>query len=151
MMRTSLGYPEPEAETDVLRSVSSGVSPDSVERILEPAQVAQLIQIAETVHVSEPVQRYIVDIAAQTRTMSDLRLGVSTRGCVAMLKCSRALAASQRRIYVTDDDVKSVAHQVMEHRMILKPEAELRGIRTEDLVDQVLASVPAPPTVRPGA
>ena len=151
MMRTTLGYPEPDDEASVLQSISEGVSPDRIEPLLNQAQVASLIQVAANVQASPLVQRYIVDIVSRTRFLPELRLGVSTRGCVAMLKCSRALAASQGRMYVSPDDVKTVAHQVMEHRMIRTPEAELRGVRTQDLVDQILESVDVPPVVRPGA
>lgn len=148
MMRMSLGYPEPEDETVVLQSIAAGVTPDQVERLLEPAQFQSLIQIAGTVGVSTGIQRYIVDIAGMTRTMPELRLGVSTRGCAAMLKCSRALAASQGRPYVDPQDIKSVAHSAMGHRMILTPEAQLRGVTTKDLVDQILSSVSVPAAVR---
>jgi MoxR-like ATPase len=147
-MRTSLGYPDHDAEVDVLRSISEGVSADGLKEVMGTEDVAQLIAVAGRVHLEDPIRSYIVRIADETRRMPELRLGVSTRGCIAMMKSSRALAASQARIYVTADDVKTVAHAVMEHRMLLTPEAELRGVNTDDLVERVLATVEAPGLVR---
>lgn len=151
LMRTSLGYPVHDAEVDVLRSIAEGVSPAGIQQVMDTDDVAKLVSVAARVHLEDPIRSYIVRLAEVTRTMPELRLGVSTRGCIAMMKSSRALAASQGRVYVTPDDVKSVAHAVMEHRMLLTPEAELRGVKTDDLVEQVLDRVDAPATVRAGS
>ena len=151
LMRTSLGYPSHDAEVDVLRTISEGITSASIEPIMEVGDVERLIAVAGRVHLEDSIRSYIVRLADQTRTMPELRLGVSTRGCIAMMKSSRALAASGGRLFVTTDDVKSVAHAVMEHRMLLTPEAELRGTRTEDLVEQVLDRVEAPAAVRSGS
>ncbi|MCB0965483.1 MAG: MoxR family ATPase, partial [Ilumatobacter sp.] len=148
LMRTSLGYPDHDAEVDVLRSIADGVDPSGIQEVMSTDDVAKLVEVAGRVHLEDPIRSYIVRLAAETRTMPELRLGVSTRGCIALMKSSRALAASQGRIYVVPDDVKSVAHAVMEHRLLLTPEAELRGVRTDDLVEQVLERVDAPTTVR---
>jgi len=151
LMRTSLGYPDHDAEVDVLHTIAQGIDASSVKEVLATDDVARLIKVAGQVHLEDPIRSYIVRLADATRTMPELRLGVSTRGCIAMMKSSRALAASQGRVFVTADDVKTVAHAVMEHRMLLTPEAELRGIGTEDLVEQVVDSVEAPSVVRAGA
>jgi MoxR-like ATPase len=151
LMRTSLGYPSHDAEVEVLRSVAEGVDAASVAEIVSPEDVARLIAIASRIHLEDSVKSYIVRLADETRRMPELRLGVSTRGCIAMMRTSRALAAAQGRVYVSPDDVKSVAHAVMEHRMLLTPEAELRGVRTDELVERVLERVAAPSTVRAGA
>ena len=147
-MRTSLGYPDHDAEVDVLRSIADGVDPSGIQEVMSTEDVAKLVGVAGRVHLEDPIRSYIVRLASETRTMPELRLGVSTRGCIALMKSSCALAASQGRIYVVPDDVKSVAHAVMEHRLLLTPEAELRGVRTDDLVEQVLDRVEAPSTVR---
>ena len=140
LMRTSLGYPDRDAEADVLRTVAAGIDASSVEAILSTEDVRKLILVAGGVHLEDNIRRYIVDICAVTRHMPELRLGVSTRGCIALMKSSRALAASQGRIYVTADDVKTVAHAVMEHRMLLTLDAQLRDVATEHLVDRALES-----------
>jgi MoxR-like ATPase len=150
LMRTSLGYPDHDAEVDVLRSIAAGVDAASVEPVMGTDDVQRLIRVAERVHLEDPIRSYIVRLADATRRMPELRLGVSTRGCIGMMKASRALAAAQGRVFVTADDVKSVAHAVMGHRMLLTPEAELRNISTEDLVERVLETVEAPNVVRAG-
>jgi MoxR-like ATPase len=136
LMRTSLGYPDARAESEVLRTIAEGVTSASVESIMTIENVVKLIDVAARVHLEESIRDYIVGVCAATRTMPELRLGVSTRGCIALMKASRALAASQARVYVTADDVKTVAHAVMEHRMLLTLDAELEGVRTADLVDR---------------
>ena len=151
LMRTSLGYPDHDAEVDVLKTIAEGVTPEGLREVMSTEDVAHLITVASRVHLEDPIRSYIVRLADETRRMPELRLGVSTRGCIAMMKASRALAASQGRVYVTPDDVKSVAHAVMEHRMLLTPEAELRGAQTADLVERVLERVEAPGLVRSGA
>jgi len=148
LMRTSLGYPDHDAEVDVLNSIAEGISPDGIKEVMEADGVAQLIKVAGRVHLEDPIRSYIVRLADETRRMPELRLGVSTRGCIGLMKASRALAASQGRVYVNADDVKTVAHAVMEHRMLLTPEAELQGTNTEDLVERVLETVEAPVAVR---
>ena len=87
-------------------------------------------------------------LATATRSMSELRLGVSTRGALALIRAGRALAVTQGRSFVTVDDVKSLAPAAFGHRMLLTPDAELRGVQTIDLVDRLLDSVPAPTPAR---
>ena len=149
MMRSALGYPSHDAEVDVLGNIADGVDPSSIQQVMSTDHVRQLIEVAAGVHVSGEVRSYIVRLCSATREMRDvLRLGVSTRGAIALMKCSRTLAAAQARTFVTADDVKSVAHAVMEHRMLLTPQAELQGVRTDDLVERVLTTVEAPGAVR---
>jgi len=151
LMRTSLGYPDHDSEVDVLRTNAAGVMPSSIQAVMSTDDVRRLIEIAGAVHLEDPIRSYIVRLADATRRMPELRLGVSTRGCIAMMKSGRALAAAQGRVFVTADDIKSVAPAVMGHRMLLTPEVELRGSTTDELVEQVLQSVDAPNTVRAGA
>lgn len=146
LMRTSLGYPDEDAEVAVLRSSGSG--PTDVGAALTLDNVRRMIGVADTVAVHEQIHRYIVRLATATRVLPQLRLGVSTRGSVALLRSARSLAASQGREYVKADDVKTVAPFVMAHRMLLTPEAELARVVPDDLVRQVLDEVAVPRSVR---
>ena len=112
------------------------------------ADVHRMIAVAGAVFIDDAIYQYIVDLVAATRTIPELRLGVSTRGALALVRSSRALAATQGRPYVTVDDVKTLAPPALAHRMLLTPEAELRGTKTIDLVDRVLDDVDAPVPVR---
>ena len=99
---------------------------------------------ARTVRVSPEVSGYIVDIARATRTSPSLALGVSPRGATALLRSARAWAWLSGRDYVTPDDVKSLAHATLAHRLALRPEAELEGVEVGAVLAAALASVAVP-------
>ena len=103
-----------------------------------------MIETVRTVEVAPVIEKYIVGIAAATRSMSELRLGVSPRGSLALLRASRALAASLGRPFVTPEDVKQMAPVVLAHRVILQPDAELQGRTGAELISRALQSVPVP-------
>lgn len=144
MMRATLGYPDHTAEVEVVAQVTAGQSTDDLPAVLSTADLEQMNQIASQVHLAPAVLAYLVTVTAATRTMPELRLGVSPRGTIATAKAAQALAATQGRSFVTADDLKAVAPYVLPHRMVLRPEAELQGRTAADLLDQVLASVPVP-------
>ncbi|MFV0308273.1 MAG: AAA family ATPase, partial [Desertimonas sp.] len=116
--------------------------------VMSTVEVARMIDVAESVHVEDSIRSYVVRLVAATRAMPELRLGVSTRGAIALIRCARALAAAQGRPFVTADDVRVVAPAVMGHRMLLTPEAELADVDTNDLVDQALDTVDLPAAAR---
>jgi MoxR-like ATPase len=99
----------------------------------------------ETVHVSEAIEGYIVDLVTATRTSKRLSVGASPRGSLALLKLSRARAALDGRDFVVPEDVKAVAVPALAHRLTLRPELWVQRIRGEDIVEEALESVPTPP------
>jgi MoxR-like ATPase len=99
---------------------------------------------AATVHVAPAVQGYLVDLAVASRNHRDLALGMSPRATLALQRVSRTLAAAQGRDYVTPDDVRALAHPALDHRMVLSTDAALRGVRSRDVTDDILRSVPVP-------
>ncbi|MEZ5375236.1 MAG: MoxR family ATPase [Acidimicrobiales bacterium] len=148
LMRASLGYPSEDAEVAVLASQHR--TPDALASVLDTEGVRHMIAVAGRVHVDETLHRYIVRLAAASRQRSELRLGMSTRGAIALVKASRGLAASQGREFVKTDDVKAVAPFVMTHRLLLTPDAELKRVDPAALVQQILESVDAPTAARAG-
>jgi len=148
LMRLSLGYPDHDAEVEVLRNVGTGVNAATIEPVLDTKLLAKMIQYVQTVHLEDTVRSYIVRLCAATREMPELSLGVSTRGAIGLMQAGRAFAASQGRSYVNVDDIKTLAPAVMTHRMLLTPEAELRRISTADLVGRALDTVTTPDPVR---
>jgi MoxR-like ATPase len=148
LLRTSLGYPENRDEVSAVKAVSLGAAAEHLKPVVKLADVHRMIAVAAAVFIDDAIYQYIVDLVAATRTIPELRLGVSTRGALALVRSSRALAATQGRPYVTVDDVKTLAPPALAHRMLLTPEAELRGTKTIDLVDRVLDDVDAPVPVR---
>ena len=150
LMSLELGYPDRQAEIEVLRSVSTATDADHVGALLTPEGVSAMIDVATRVSIDDSVRGYIVDLMDRTRDHPMLDLGVSTRGCVAMVKCARVLAAVQGNPYVRVDEVRTLAHPVMKHRMMLKPEARLKGVTADQIVDELLDRVPVPATRRVG-
>jgi MoxR-like ATPase len=144
LMRLSVGYPSAEAEAQVLRTQKLGPSVDHLVPVLSGHEVTAMIETVRTVEVSAPLEDYIVSISAATRTMPELRLGVSPRGSLALLRAARAMAASQGREFVLPDDVKQLAPVVLGHRVILHPDAELKGHTGNELIARALQSVPVP-------
>ena len=151
LMRTTLGYPDHDHEVDVLRMLAEDLRPEGLSPVMSTADVRTMIQVAESVHVEDSIRSYVVRLCAATRGMPELRLGVSTRGAIAIVRTARALAAAQARPFVTPDDVRIVAPAVMGHRMLLTPEAELGRVDTTALVDGILERVELPAAMRQGA
>ena len=147
MMRTTLGYPDHDAEVDVLRGASR-VAVEDLRPAVSTEQAQEMIRIAENIHVTDEVHSYVVRLGRATREREELRLGMSTRGCVSLLRAAKATAAAQAHNFVTPDDVKRVAQSVITHRLLLTPDAELDGVDPADIVVEVLESPDtAPPRV----
>jgi MoxR-like ATPase len=115
-----------------------------VEPVIDAAQVLELRAQVGAVKVDDSVAEYLVGIGRATRTMPEVQYGASVRGALGLLHASKAMAAFADRDYVTPDDVKAVAAPVLRHRIVLKPEAELDGLRTDDVVQRILGSLPVP-------
>jgi MoxR-like ATPase len=144
MMRIGMGYAPREAEVDVIMNRARGHTVDDIMAVISADQVGTMIKVARETHVSPQISGYIVDLVAATRNLRELRLGVSSRGGLALVLASQVHAAAQNRSFVTADDVKVLAHSVLNHRMLLAPEAELQGVTVDRLVDRLLGEVPVP-------
>jgi MoxR-like ATPase len=145
LMRLPMGYPDREAELAILETHGVGeIDADALEPVASAAEVAAAADAATAVHVAPALRAYVVDLVDATRRDSELALGVSPRGALALQRGARALAAGAGRDYVIPDDVKVLAPAVLTHRMIVAPEAELRGITAETVLERVLARVPVP-------
>jgi MoxR-like ATPase len=144
LMRVSLGYPDAEAELEVLATHGAGVAIDEVDPVSDARTIVAMINAAHRVHVADPLRTYIVELVAATRKTPDLMLGASPRASLALLRASRSLAAAEGRDYATPDDVKTLAPVVLAHRMIAAPEAEMSGRTVEDVLDDVMSRVPIP-------
>jgi MoxR-like ATPase len=112
--------------------------------IIDIAGILDLRAQMVATKVDESVADYIVAIGRATRTMPEVQYGASVRGALGLLQASKAVAAFAGREYVTPDDIKSIAPPVLRHRIVLKPEAELDGLRPDDVVQRILGTVPVP-------
>jgi MoxR-like ATPase len=150
LCRVRLGYPTRDDEWEVLRQrMERKVDAIDVPRVVDRAEVLALQEAVEQVTVEETVGRYMVDLAAATRTNPQVLVGASPRGALALLKLARGKALLDGRDYVTPDDVKAVAVPALGHRVTLRPEMWVRRVTGDDVVEQVLGTVATPPTVVP--
>ena len=147
LMKLTVGYPTPEAEAEILRTQKMGSTLARLTPVLSGNDVLQMIQAVKRVEVAPALEQYIVAIATATRSMSELRLGVSPRGSLALLRAARAAAGATGRPFVVPEDVKNIATAVLSHRVILQPDAELQGRTGVELIARAVQSVPVPRTV----
>jgi MoxR-like ATPase len=145
MFKMSVGYPSRSDEDEILsRRIARKKDEVEVETITDPARVVAMQQAIEDVYVDPAVRMYMVEIVTQTREHNQVLVGSSPRGSQALLKTSRAAAAMRGRDFVTPDDVKSIANLAVAHRLILKPEHQIKGVNTEDIIKEILRTVPVP-------
>jgi MoxR-like ATPase len=150
LMKLAVGYPTAEAEAEILRTQKMGSTVATLTPVLSAHDVSAMIDIVKQVEIAPALEQYIVGIATATRTMSELRLGVSPRGSLALLRAARACAAAAGRPYVVPEDVKMMAPVVLAHRVILQPDAELQGRTAAELITRGMQSVPVPRSVAVG-
>ena len=155
VLRGRVGYPTRDDEWGVLeRRLERAQDEIELEPVTDRGTLLDLQRAVEQVHVAESIGYYIVDVVASTRTTQRVQVGASPRGALALLKLSRCRAAVQGRDFVTPEDVKAVAVPALAHRLILKPELWVQRVSADDVVREVLDTVPTPPAedlVRQGA
>ena len=144
LMKLSIGYPSEDVEVEVLRGAASGRSPDELEALTDTTVVAGAIQIARRIYVADPLYSYAVRLAAATRKHPQVRVGVSPRGVIALTRAASAYALIDGRSFVLPEDLKTLAAPVFAHRLLLAPDAALRGVTAVDVLRGVLDSVPVP-------
>ena len=145
MFKMSVGYPDRADEDEILaRRITRKKDAVDVDIITDPARVVAMQQAIEDVYVDPAVRMYMVEIVARTREDPRVLVGSSPRGSQALLKTSRAAAAMRGRDFVTPDDVKAVAPLAVSHRLILKPEHQIKGLEQQEVVEAILREVPVP-------
>jgi MoxR-like ATPase len=103
-----------------------------------------MARLARTVHVDPTINDYVSRLVDATRSATEVRLGASVRGALALVRTAKTLAASNGRHYVVPDDVKALAEPVLAHRLVLDPEAEFDGVTATSIVSQLLIETPPP-------
>jgi MoxR-like ATPase len=142
LIRLSLGYPEVDDEAQILLNLRKRHPIEVLERVIEVAQLpellARLYDRLTDVHVDASLVRYILSIVRATRNHPDVALGASPRGSLALYKTAQAMAALRGRDYVLPDDVKTLVPCTLAHRLIIRPESQLRGRSAESILAQIL-------------
>ena len=144
LMKTSVGYPDEEAMADVLEGSATPDRSKSLSAVIASSAVASMADLAAENHMERSVVKYIAALAAATRASESTRIGVSTRGALAMARIARVWAAAQGRPYVVPDDVRMLAQVVWAHRLVMDPDAEFAGATPSAVISEALEVVPVP-------
>ncbi len=144
LMELSIGYPDHQAEVEVIRNRVAGQTTDQIRPVMTAQEADTMSKVAREVYVAPSLHNYIVTLCANTRKLPEVRLGVSPRGSLALVLAAQAFAASRSRAFITADDVKTVAPYVLGHRLLLTSEAELAGKTAESILRDLTAAIPVP-------
>ncbi len=147
LLRLRLGYPTFDEERMVVERAKQPPL-EELGQVMSVAETLELQRMVKEIHVDNSVGDYIVQIVQATRDHKDVYLGASPRGSIALYRTSQALAMIRGRDYVTPDDVKEMAPLTLSHRLIVKPEAQLRGAGAEQLVAEIMTQVRVPAGVK---
>jgi MoxR-like ATPase len=145
LIKLSVGYPNQDEEREILERRRSRQKEEvELKPIISGEEFLAMRQAVETVFVEPDLERYIVNLVAETRRDRRVAVGASPRASLALLKLARAQAACEARDYILPDDIKAYVHPVLVHRLILQPEYWMRQQVTGDIVENILKSVPVP-------
>ena len=152
MMKLQVDYPNKSQEHEILKRMARSKPNFSVDPLITPGDVVRLRELADEIFMDEKIEEYIVDLIEATRNPEAynldirqlIRYGASPRATIFLAMASKANALIQGRGYVTPQDVKSVAPDVLRHRVILTYDAEAEEMRSEDIIDQILSNVDVP-------
>jgi len=147
--RLSIGYPSKEAEKEILARRRARMKDDvDIAQIVTRERLIEMQKFVETVEVHADIQNYIVEIVEATRSDAQIEIGASPRGSLALQKLACARAAMQGRDFVIPDDVKYICVEAISHRLILKVEPWIQGVKNETIVKKILTQVPVPKLVK---
>jgi MoxR-like ATPase len=141
-MRINLGYPDKDREVDVLFSQLHHHPLEDVQRVVDAASVLSLQQTVRAVRVDRAIARYLVELADASRSHPSLKMGCSPRGTLILFRMAQARAFLDGRDYVVPEDVKAVAVPTLAHRLALDTKAKYSGVQKEDVVRELLDTVP---------
>jgi len=145
LMRLSIGYPSQKGEAEILRRRRNRKTDDvQISCVSSPETIKAMQDAIENVHVDDDIETYIVSVVQETRKHGQVEVGASPRGSLALMKLAQAKAALAGRDFVLPDDVKNVAVPALAHRLILKPDPWIKGIKPKVIIDKVLTTVPVP-------
>lgn len=138
LLKLEVGYLDENLEIQLLKNLGKQHPIETLKDSVDGNQLPSLARQVWEIHVDETVINYIVRLVQNTRKDSDLALGASARGSLALYRASQALAAIRGRSYVIPDEVKYLAQAILSHRCILRPESSLRGMTVEKVLDRLL-------------
>ena len=144
IMKASIGYPDHASTLRILEGAGAKAHEVTLPSIVTAETVLEMAAMARTVHVDPTINDYVGRLVEATRTATEVRLGASVRGALALIRTAKTLAAASGRHYVVPDDVKALAEPVLAHRLVLDPEAEFDGVTSPSIIAQILIETPPP-------
>jgi len=144
LMRLAIGYPTEYEENDILLRFEREDPLETLEAVVDMDTILEMQRGVRRVKVEQSVREYVVNVARSTREYEEVDLGVSPRGTMALYHTSQAWAALRGRDYVIPDDVKFLAPHVLTHRILISPQTRLRGRRPDEVVAEIVDTVPVP-------
>ncbi len=144
LLRISLGYPGKEVEADLLERHRRAHPIEAIEPVLALDDVRAVQAAAAEIHVDPAIRRYIVDVVERTRRHRDVLLGASPRGSFGLMRAAQALALMEGERFVRPEHVKALAHAALDHRVLVRPQARVAGVRPEDIVRDALEGAEVP-------
>jgi MoxR-like ATPase len=144
MMKLSLGYPTESDEQRMIASPDTHHPSDRVQQVLDTQTLMEIQEQAMAVHIDDAVAKYLVNLVRGTREHAQVLLGASPRAAISLSRAAKASAYLRQRSYVTPDDVKSLAPYVLCHRIVLRTEARMNGLKAESILQQIIESVKVP-------
>ena len=145
IIRLEMGYPSQKGEVEILRRRALRRTDEFMaEKVIDRDILKEMQMAVEDVHVENSIMEYMVNIVKRTREDTQVEVGASPRGSLALLKLSRAVAAMNGRDYVIPDDVKEIAVEALSHRVVLKPGPWIKGVKTTSIIEGILKDVPVP-------
>jgi MoxR-like ATPase len=147
LLKLSVGYPGKAEEKEILNRMRTIDLHDAeINIVVYPSDISKMQEAIKEVFIEDNIQEYIVNIVQSTRTDPNVEVGVSPRGSIALFKLSKAHAAVSSRDYVIPDDVKQVVVPAIAHRLVLKPEARVKGIKPEKIIENIVNNIAVPIT-----
>jgi MoxR-like ATPase len=147
LLKTSIGYPDHASTLRILDGAGTKAHNTTVPSIATTDVIIEMTRLARTVHVDPTINDYVSRLVDATRSATEVRLGASVRGALALVRAAKTIAAANGRHYVIPDDIKSLAEPVLAHRLVLDAEAEFDGVTASSIMSQVLMET-APPSDR---
>ncbi len=138
LVQLPLGYPQEDEEIQMLRNLRKAHPIHTIAQVVDGAELPGLYDLVTDVHVDDSLERYIAGLVRATRAHPDIAVGASPRGSLALYKTAQALAALAGRDYILPEDVRAMAPLCLPHRLILKPESQLRGRTADSVLDSIV-------------
>ncbi len=144
LIRLEIGYPEEQDEQQILENLQLQHPVETLEAVMTDQEFIELQDDVKKVHVDQKLRKYIVSLVNESRSHSDLELGASPRGSIALMKMAQAWAVVNERDYIIPDDIKEIAPAILAHRLIIKSKSRLRGADKEKIINEIVRRTEVP-------